>query len=136
LTSGILSSLDHGVGHVVLNRPENHNAINKEMWAAIPPLLTALQKQGARSIIIHGEGDDFSSGANTSEAAQLKNYDDAKDLWHSIRNSLQAVYEFELPTIAMIHGACFGGGCLLATACDCALPLKRRCLPFRLPGWD
>lgn len=118
MTTGILSSLDNAVGHVILNRPEQHNAISKEMWAAIPRIMTALQKQGARSIIIQGEGDDFSSGANTSEAAQLKTFEDASELWHSIRDSLQAVWEFELPTIAMIHGACFGGGCLLASSCD------------------
>ena len=118
MTTGILSSLDNAIGHVVLNRPEHHNAISKEMWASIPKIMTALQKQGARTIIIHGEGDDFSSGANTAEAAQLKTYDDASHLWHAIRDCLEAVWQFELPTIAMIHGACFGGGCLLACSCD------------------
>ncbi len=118
MTSGILSSVEKNIGYIMLNRPEQHNAIRKEMWLALPQVMASLQKQGALCIIIHGEGDDFSSGANTTEAAQLKTYEEASDHWHAIRDSLQAVWEFELPTIAMIHGVCFGGGCLLACACD------------------
>lgn len=118
MTSGIETTVDQYVGYIRLNQPDHHNAISKDMWLAIPQAMAALEKAGARCIIIHGEGDDFSSGANTSEAAQLKNYDEACDLWHAIRDSLHAVWKHNIPTIAMIHGVCFGGGCLLATACD------------------
>jgi len=118
LTSGIETTVEKNIGYIRLNRPDQHNAISKEMWLAIPQAMATLQHAGARCIIIHGEGDDFSSGANTSEAAQLKTYDEASGLWHAIRDSLHAVWMFEVPTIAMIHGVCFGGGCLLATACD------------------
>jgi enoyl-CoA hydratase/carnithine racemase len=118
LTSRIIASVEKNIGYVMLNCPEHHNAIGKEMWLELPQTMASLQQQGARCIVIHGEGDDFSSGANTSEAAQLKTYDEAREHWHAIRDSLQAVWEFDLPTIAMIHGVCFGGGCLLACACD------------------
>lgn len=118
MTAAIVSTLINRVGYVMLNRPDYHNAISKDMWIALPQTLTNLQRQGAACVVIHGEGDDFSSGANTQEAAQLKNFDDASELWHAIRDSLQAVWELEIPTIAMIHGVCFGGGCLLATSCD------------------
>jgi enoyl-CoA hydratase/carnithine racemase len=69
-------------------------------------------------IIIQGQEDDFSSGANTNEASALTTFEQALDLWHSIRDCLREVREFDLPTIAMITGTCFGGGCLLACACD------------------
>ncbi|MBS2003207.1 MAG: enoyl-CoA hydratase/isomerase family protein [Candidatus Obscuribacterales bacterium] len=118
MSSGLETSVDKHIGYIRLNRPEQHNAISKEMWLAIPQAMAALQNAGARCIIIHGEGDDFSSGANTAEAAQLKTYEEASDLWHAIRDCLHAVWKFDVPTIAMIHGVCFGGGCLLATACD------------------
>jgi enoyl-CoA hydratase/carnithine racemase len=118
VTTGIASSVEQNVGYIMLDRPEQHNAISKDMWLAIPHVMASLLQQGAGCIIFHGEGDDFSSGANTAEAAQLSSYDEASDHWHAIRDCLNAVSDFELPTIAMIHGVCFGGGCLLATACD------------------
>jgi enoyl-CoA hydratase len=121
LTVGVDSSLRDAVGFITLNRPEQHNAIGKQMWQTIPRLMASLQKSGAHVIIISGEDDIFSSGANTSEAGALNTMDEARDLWHSIRDSLLAVKQFELPTIAMISGTCFGGGCLLACACDLRL---------------
>ncbi|HEY9676440.1 MAG TPA: enoyl-CoA hydratase/isomerase family protein [Drouetiella sp.] len=118
MNPGIIPSLNDHIGHILLNRPEQHNAINKEMWQALPQAMAQLQQEGARCVVISGEGDDFSSGANTAEAAKLTSFDEAREHWHAIRDSLCAVYNFELPTIAMIHGVCFGGGCLLASACD------------------
>ena len=114
----VIASLRGSVGYVRLNRPEQRNAINKEMWRAIPKEMHELEKQGARVIVLLGEGDGFSSGANTQEAAQISTHAEASDLWHAIRDSLKEVCEIAPPTIAMIHGSCFGGGCLLACACD------------------
>jgi len=118
LTLGLDSSLQNNIGFVVLNRPAQHNAISKQMWQTLPRLMSSLKQGGAAVIIIQGEGDDFSSGANTDEATALATFEQAQDLWHSIRDCLKAVREFDLPTIAMIAGTCFGGGCLLACACD------------------
>ena len=114
----VISSLRGSIGYLRLNCPDQRNAISKDMWRAIPTEMNALETQGARVIVVLGEGDGFSSGANTQEAAQISSHADAADLWHTIRDSLKAVAAVELPTIAMIHGSCFGGGCLLACACD------------------
>jgi hypothetical protein len=38
-------SVDGSTGWLVLNRPERRNALNAEMWAAIPPLMKSLDEQ-------------------------------------------------------------------------------------------
>ena len=114
----ILSAVEDSIGVITLNRPETHNAITKEMWKSLPAVFERLQKKGARAIVLSGQGDAFASGADLSELAQLTDLEVARDFWISIENCLQSIWQFELPVIAMIQGPCFGGGCLLAAACD------------------
>jgi enoyl-CoA hydratase/carnithine racemase len=102
----------------LLNRPQSRNAISKEMWDALPKTLDDLQKDGASVIVIAGEGMAFAAGADMDELLALDSVEQAREHWLSIRNALNMVARCEVPTIAMIHGPCLGGGCLLACACD------------------
>jgi enoyl-CoA hydratase/carnithine racemase len=114
----ILRRVENKVGWIGLNRPSTRNAISKTMWEELPSALTALQNEGARVIVFEGEGDVFCAGADLVELQALNSKDAAREHWLAIRNALNMVARFELPTIAMIHGPCMGGGCLLACACD------------------
>jgi enoyl-CoA hydratase/carnithine racemase len=49
---------------------------------------------------------------------QVADADSAASIWNAILTCLEHIWHFDLPTIAMVHGACIGGGCLLAAACD------------------
>lgn len=111
-------NLENGVARVVLNRPQVHNAICKTMWVALPAVLQNAQKNGARAIVISGEGKSFASGADISEIKLLNTAAEAEDYWLSIWRATNFLAEFPLPTVAAIHGSCFGGGCLVAAACD------------------
>lgn len=114
----IEATLDEEIGWITLNRPQLRNAISREMWDNIPRALQSLKDAGARVVIFRGEGDAFASGADLAELSSLDSKEKAKEHWMSIRDALNAVAAFELPTIAMIVGPCMGGGCLLAVACD------------------
>jgi enoyl-CoA hydratase/carnithine racemase len=114
----ILSSLEENIGVITLNRPESHNAITTEMWQKLPGVLDRLKGRGARVIVLTGQGDSFASGADLHELQKLHDFDSAMEFWLAIEDCLNAVWRFELPVLAMIQGPCFGGGCLLASACD------------------
>jgi enoyl-CoA hydratase/carnithine racemase len=114
----ILTQVEDGIGWIALNRPETRNAINKSMWDALPGALRAVQGEGARVAVFQGEGGAFASGADLCELEALDSPAAARAHWLSIRNALNAVANFQLPTIAMVNGVCVGGGCLLACACD------------------
>jgi enoyl-CoA hydratase/carnithine racemase len=118
ITTDLKVLLNEQIGWIVLNRPDVKNAISREMWESIPRALDFLRDGGARVVVFSGEGDTFSAGADLAELSKLKTMDEAVQHWLAIRDALNTVASFELPTIAKITGACMGGGCLLALACD------------------
>lgn len=106
--------------HLVLNRPEKRNALNGAMWAAIPGRLSqAAADGGVRVLVVRGAGGAFAAGADISEFEQVyATPDSAAAYSRSIAEALDALAAFPKPTLAMIDGACVGGGCGLALACD------------------
>jgi enoyl-CoA hydratase/carnithine racemase len=114
----ILTSIEGSVGTVSFNRPDCRNAISKAMWRALPTILTGLVAQGARVIIITGEGQAFAAGADIGELIAVKDKKSAHDLSQAITDGIEAVAQVKATTIAMIDGPCLGGGCLVAAACD------------------
>ncbi len=114
----IQTELLDSIGWLTLNRPGCRNALSIEMWNAIPDKLSNLHDRGAKVIVIGGAGTNFASGADLQELEQIDNYARAQTLWHAISDALEYLYSFDIPTIAMIEGACIGGGLLLSIACD------------------
>lgn len=119
----IFSMLSEGVGELVLSQPARRNALNAEMWAALPKVLeSAANTPGLKVLIVRGDGDHFASGADISEFKTLyATKTSAKKISDDIASGFNALAAFPLPTIAMIRGACVGGGCGLALCCDIRL---------------
>jgi enoyl-CoA hydratase/carnithine racemase len=132
------------IAELILNRPDSRNAISREMWLAIPQLLRELRMHPGSAdvpsssantdpaiVVIRGVGNSFAAGADISELQDIENLDDSRQNWDAIASALDAVYHFELPTIAAIDGPCMGGGCLLASSCDLRYASARSC--FSVP---
>ncbi|MGE0240891.1 MAG: enoyl-CoA hydratase [Parvibaculaceae bacterium] len=112
---------DGRVGHLLLDRPERRNALNRAMWAALPGLVAALDDDpGTRVLVVSGAGPDaFAAGADIGEfAAGRANPDQAKDYEALNGQAFAALRNTAKPVIAMIHGFCIGGGFALALAAD------------------
>lgn len=112
--------LTPAIGELVLSQPARRNALNAAMWAHLPVILDkAAKTKGLRALILRGEGDHFASGADISEFETLyATAESAKKISDDIAAGFKALAEFPMPTIAMIRGACVGGGCGLALCCD------------------
>ncbi len=106
------------VGWLTLNRPGYRNAISQDMWRAIPEKLSQMHDNGAKVVVITGAGGNFASGADLEEMEQIDNYARAQHFWYALSEAVDYVYSFEIPIIAMIDGACIGGGLLLSLGCD------------------
>lgn len=108
------------VRHVVLNRPEKRNALSLDLVREIgDALLAAANDTAVRCVVIRGAGDVFSSGMDIKELAALS--DRPERLREFRRECIQAwnlAEEMTKPTIAQLHGVCFGGAFELALACD------------------
>lgn len=100
---------------VVIDNPAKRNAMTPDMWRQLPPLLDRLEADPAiRVLVLRGAGETFCAGADLGDLDGLLAAGDG---------SVAVVAEerlatFAKPTIARISGACVGGGCQLAVACD------------------
>lgn len=106
---------------LVLNRPQRRNALDFDMWGRLLAELKRLERDDeVRVLVIRGAGEQaFSAGADIKEFAQLLQDRDRLDENNRVVQEAQiALEEFSKPTVAMISGACMGGGCGIALACD------------------
>lgn len=114
------SMIEDHIGELILSQPKRRNALNAAMWAGLPEILqTAKNAKGIKSLIVRGDGDHFASGADISEFATLYATEaSARKISDDIAAGFKALAEFPHPVIAMVRGACVGGGCGLALCCD------------------
>ncbi len=120
-TDKMIAQKADGIGWMIFNNPERHNAVSLEMWqAAIEIIEDFLRDDAVRVIVVRGAGEKaFVSGADISkfederaEAEAVKRYDEATEgVYSGLLNAPK-------PTIAMIQGYCIGGGANLAVCCD------------------
>lgn len=125
------------VAHLVLNQPARRNALTEAMWRAIP---ARLDEAGAdpsiKLLIVRGAGGTFAAGADISEFESVyATAERATRYSHAIAQALDGLAAFPKPSLARIEGACVGGGCAIALACDlrfAALGSKFAITPSRL----
>lgn len=114
--------LDRSGPHAVLrlNRPDKRNALNLGMWQRMIELLAEAEADPSiRLLIVTGEGKAFAAGADITEMqAVFKDPAMAETIAEVTYQSQKALHRFPKPTIAMIRGACVGGGCGIALCCD------------------
>ena len=112
------------IATVTLNRPARGNAYNGEMLAALIAALGQLAADPAiRALVIRGAGKQFAAGADITWLGAIAKAPPAEAFAASLATTkaMQLLNEFPKPTIAIIHGACFGGGVGLACCADVAL---------------
>lgn len=110
------------IARLRISQPERLNALNLAMWRAIPDAFAAAIRQEARVILLSGEGAHFSAGADISEFAEVRKDADSARRYESVNvAAFDAVREAPVPVVALIAGACHGGGFGLAAAADLRL---------------
>ena len=100
---------------VKINRPEKRNAINDELVLGLESIFSAIP-EGIKCAVIYGEGKHFSAGLDLSE---LKERNIIEGLHHSRmwHRALEKIQFGTVPVVAVLHGACVGGGLEIASAC-------------------
>jgi enoyl-CoA hydratase/carnithine racemase len=121
MTDPILVSRDGVIATVTLNNPERLNALNQAMWRGLGVAVRELSADDAlRCVVVRGAGEKvFAAGADIAEfAAERADAKQAKPYGNLIHETMQAVARCRHPTVAMIRGACVGGGLEIAAMCD------------------
>ncbi|MBT3534520.1 MAG: enoyl-CoA hydratase/isomerase family protein [Rhodospirillaceae bacterium] len=121
MSGEILTERTGPVATVILSAPERLNAMNLAMWQGIADAFVALDKDdGLRCIVMRGAGEKaFAAGADIAEfASERFDRDSARTYGGIMAAALEAIQNCRHPVLAMIHGACVGGGLELACCCD------------------
>lgn len=109
------------LGWIIVNRPAARNALTTAMWQQLASEINALVSDAEiRVIILTGAGDkSFISGADIADLkAQLAHPELVAESYRFTTTLMQAISDAPKPIIAMINGHCYGGGVLIALACD------------------
>ena len=126
-TTKMIARTEGGIGWMIFNQPEKHNAVSYEMWLAVPKIMAAFEADPQVRVIVL---------AGTGERA-FKVYDDAGNAAHAALNAAQK------PMISMIRGICIGGGLAITLSTDLricssdsvfSVPAARLGLGYRYSG--
>lgn len=114
----------NGIARLTLNRPELRNAFNEQLIGDICEAIGRLGSDTAvRVVVITGAGTAFSGGADLHMMRRVAGYSAAenKDDARRLAHMLNAIYECQKPTIALVNGPAIGGGVGIVAACDIAI---------------
>lgn len=118
-----------GVVEVALSRPNKSNSITPAMWAELRAVFgTHLPGlEGLRAVVVTGSGKNFCGGIDLGafggDGAVSSGDDVARSALRlrthilELQDSLSAIEKLPVPVIAAVHGACYGAGLDMASAC-------------------
>jgi enoyl-CoA hydratase len=112
----VLVEREPPVATVLLNRPDQLNALSDELMDELVSALAELDRdEEVRCIVLGGNGRAFAAGADIGELASAS----AIDLYYQRRvERWDAIRGIWTPIVAAVSGFCLGGGCELAMSCD------------------
>jgi len=123
-------SIEDGVAHLKLNRPDKLNSMNRTFWSALPAIVRDIDDNArARVIVISSTGKHFSAGMdlevfaeNGALASAPQDPHVANEAFRHLVLDLQGTFscldEVRIPVIAAIQGGCIGGAVDMTSACD------------------
>ncbi|MGV6872394.1 enoyl-CoA hydratase/isomerase family protein [Pseudochelatococcus sp. B33] len=107
-----VSAPHRGIVHVILNRPDNANALNRQLIVDLCGALSACANDDrVRLVVVRSRGRHFCAGADTKEHSVSP----------GIVDLLEEMDNFPKPIICVVQGGCVGGGIAIAACCDIVL---------------
>jgi enoyl-CoA hydratase/carnithine racemase len=117
----ILVSSSGPIATVALSNPGKLNALDLAMWKRLGQVMRELDRdETLRCVVLRGAGNEaFAAGADISEFAKTRNNSKvARKYGEQLETTMAAIAACRHPTVAMIHGACVGGGMEIVSQCD------------------
>ena len=104
-----------------LNNPGKLNAIDLAMWEQLAEIMAKLTvDRDIRCVVLRGAGDEaFAAGGDLEEFVTARaTLEQALHYHGRVATALNAIADCPHPTVALIQGACVGGGLEIAGVCD------------------
>jgi len=114
-----------GIAWVYFNRPDKRNAMNPKMNRRMMDVLDELEfDDNVGVLVLGGEGSAWQAGMDLKEYFRETESQGMRGIRKSQRESygwFRRLRWYQKPTIAMVHGWCFGGGFGPLFSCDLAI---------------
>ncbi len=128
MTDILLTEIDgRGVARVTMNRPEQRNAFNDALIAALAATFERLGADPAvRVVLLGGAGPTFSAGADLDWMKAAAGYSAEQNHADALKLSemLHRLDRCPKPTLALVQGAALGGGAGLVACADIAIAVR------------
>ncbi len=117
----IILKKEMNTARIILNRPPL-NVLNIEMMREINQALESLQNDvQLKVVVIAAQGKAFSAGVDVSDHTGEK----VREMIHVFHKIFENLNRIDAPTIALVNGAAFGGGCEVASFCDLVIASEK-----------
>src|SRR5712691_10465064 len=128
-----------GIAWLTMNRPGKRNAMSPQLHYDMDDALARLEvDEDVKVVVVSGEGGKFSAGQDLKKffreleknPAERKKAAAAANRWRWER-----LYNYDKPTIAMVHGFCIGGAFMQLLACDFAIAAENATFSLSEVNW-
>ncbi len=112
-------SLSQGIARVALNRPDKLNSFTSEMHRELADALDQVESQGARVLVLTGNGRGFCAGQDLSAKEMSADKVDLGDTIEKYYAPLvRRLHALPMPVLVGVNGVAAGAGANLALAGD------------------
>lgn len=113
-------SIKEGIAHLLIRRPERHNAMTLPMYDRLLALLEeCAANPEVQAMVFRGAGGrSFISGTDIQHFAKFSQGSEGVEYEAFVEKVIDAIERVRVPTVAAIDGWAVGGGLAIATACD------------------
>lgn len=120
-------SVEAGIAHLQLNRPDKANSLTRAFWSELPAAVDELSRSGqVRAMVITAQGKVFCGGLDMQMFSSAKEFHAASAQEREMlqlnlermQDALNALEKARFPVIAAVQGTCVGAGFDLIAACD------------------
>jgi methylglutaconyl-CoA hydratase len=122
--SAVEIEIENGIGTVLMDRPDRNNVFDEHVIAELTAGFARLgADDSVRAVVLRGAGKSFSAGADLDWMRRMAAYDEAANLAdaRALAALMRTIDTLPKPTVALVHGAAYGGGVGLVACCDIAI---------------
>ena len=128
-----------GIGWAIMNRPEKRNAMSPQLHFDMDDALAEMEVDpNVKVVVVTGAGGNFSAGQDLKlffrelegKPRERKKAAEAANRWRWAR-----LYQYDKPTIAMVHGYCVGGAFMQLLATDFAVAAEDATFSLSEVNW-
>ncbi|XP_030635180.1 enoyl-CoA hydratase domain-containing protein 3, mitochondrial [Chanos chanos] len=124
---------ENGIRRIILNNPKKRNALSLPMLTSLREnILTDLDRDDLRVIIISARGPVFSSGHDLKELTSDQGREYHTRVFQTCSEVMTLIQDVPVPVIAMVNGVATAAGCQLVASCDIAVASEKS--TFATPG--